>query len=160
MGLRAISSAVERLPYKQDVAGSNPASRIHPIPAPLEAEQLPMQACRLWAGNYNVESGLYRLPDGLTIPFHHHPCWSQVFVVSGAMNVQDVGEEPHRIAAGGLRWLVPKPKAVAMACQELALHPVLLDPPRKRRGMRAAPACASGCCAARRLRAPHRRSRR
>jgi hypothetical protein len=26
---RAISSAVERLPYKQDVAGSKPASRIH-----------------------------------------------------------------------------------------------------------------------------------
>ena len=28
MGQRAISSAVERLPYKQDVAGSKPASRI------------------------------------------------------------------------------------------------------------------------------------
>ena len=30
MAQRAISSAVERLPYKQDVAGSNPASRIPP----------------------------------------------------------------------------------------------------------------------------------
>jgi hypothetical protein len=28
MVTRAISSAVERLPYKQDVAGSKPASRI------------------------------------------------------------------------------------------------------------------------------------
>ena len=41
------------------------------------------------------------------------------------------------ISAGGqgtLRWLVPTAKAVAMACQELALHPVLQDPTTETEG--------------------------
>ncbi|AFY29772.1 hypothetical protein [Cyanobium gracile] len=38
----------------------------------LDVRAIPMQACRLWEGDHNVESGLYRLPAGLTIPSHRH----------------------------------------------------------------------------------------
>ena len=66
-----------------------------------------MQSCRLWEGNYNVESGLYRMPQGTTIPSHHHVYWCQVFVVSGTMEVQADGEKPHLLAAGGCYFVEP-----------------------------------------------------
>jgi len=47
------------------------------------------------------------LPAGLTIPSHHHPCWCQVFVVQGTMDVQAEGEEAHTIAAGGYYFVEP-----------------------------------------------------
>lgn len=75
---------------------------------PIDVRGIPMQACRLWEGDHNVESGLYRLPAGLTIPSHLHPYWCQVFVVSGTMQVQAEGEEAaHRIGAGGTYFVEP-----------------------------------------------------
>lgn len=29
---------------------------------PIDVRGVPMQACRLWEGDHNVESGLYRMP--------------------------------------------------------------------------------------------------
>ena len=82
---------------------------------PTEAQQWetrevrgqPLQACRLWEGNHNVEAGLYRLPKGMTLPRHLHTTWCQVFVVSGAMQVQAVGEDPQHIDAGGYYFVEP-----------------------------------------------------
>jgi quercetin dioxygenase-like cupin family protein len=74
---------------------------------PIDVRGIPMQACRLWEGEHNVESGLYRMTQGLTIPRHHHPYWCQVFVVSGAMRVQADGDEPHTIDAGGYYFVEP-----------------------------------------------------
>ena len=74
---------------------------------PIDVRGVTMQFCRLWDGNYNVESGLYRLPAGMTIPSHHHAYWCQVFVVSGAMEVQGAAEGPHRITAGGYYFVEP-----------------------------------------------------
>lgn len=74
---------------------------------PIDVRGVPMQACRLWEGDHNVESGLYRMPQGLTIPRHHHPYWCQVFVVSGAMRVQADGDHPHTIEAGGYYFVEP-----------------------------------------------------
>ncbi|MEB3264078.1 MAG: cupin [Synechococcus sp.] len=79
----------------------------------IDVRGMPMQACRLWEGNHNVESGLYRMPQGMTIPCHHHAHWCQVYVVSGAMQVQEVGvgeavdEPPHTIDAGGSYFVEP-----------------------------------------------------
>ena len=73
----------------------------------IDVRGIPMQACRLWEGDHNVESGLYRLPAGLTMPSHHHPYWRQVFVVQGTMDVQAGGEEPHTIPAGGFYFVEP-----------------------------------------------------
>ncbi|MCS5690602.1 cupin domain-containing protein [Cyanobium sp. FGCU-6] len=74
---------------------------------PIEVRGIPMQACLLWEGEHNVESGLYRLPQGLTIPRHHHPVWCQVYVVSGAMQVQADGDDVHTIDAGGYYFVEP-----------------------------------------------------
>jgi quercetin dioxygenase-like cupin family protein len=74
---------------------------------PIDVRGIVMQACRLWEGNYNVESGLYRMPRGMTIPSHHHAYWCQVFVVSGTMEVQAEAEEPHLIATGGCYFVEP-----------------------------------------------------
>lgn len=74
---------------------------------PIDVRGIAMQACRLWEGDHNVESGLYRLPQGLTIPRHHHPYWCQVFVVSGEMRVQAEGHEAHCIDAGGYYFVEP-----------------------------------------------------
>jgi quercetin dioxygenase-like cupin family protein len=74
---------------------------------PIDVRGIKMQACRLWEGNYNVESGLYRMPQGMTIPRHHHAHWCQVFVVSGAMQVQADAEAPHTIDAGGVYFVEP-----------------------------------------------------
>jgi len=73
----------------------------------MDVRGIAMQACRLWEGNYNVESGLYRLPEGMTIPTHHHPAWCQVFVIDGKMEVQAEADEPHIIAAGGYYFVEP-----------------------------------------------------
>jgi quercetin dioxygenase-like cupin family protein len=79
------------------------AQRWHPI----EVRGVSMQACRLWEGDHNVESGLYRMPQGMAIPRHHHACWCQVFVVSGAMRVEADGDDPHTIDAGGFYFVEP-----------------------------------------------------
>lgn len=73
----------------------------------IDVRGITMQACRLWEGNHNVESGLYRMPEGLTIPSHYHARWCQVFVVSGTMEVQGDAEEPHSITAGGYYFVEP-----------------------------------------------------
>ncbi|MFM7733645.1 MAG: cupin domain-containing protein [Cyanobium sp.] len=74
----------------------------------IDVRGIPMQACRLWEGSHHVESGLYRLPAGLTIPSHHHPLWCQVFVVHGTMEVQaDCDPQPHTIGAGGFYFVEP-----------------------------------------------------
>ena len=73
----------------------------------IDVRGVTMQACRLWEGNYNVESGLYRMPEGMTIPSHHHAHWCQVFVVRGTMEVQADLEEPCIIAAGGWYFVEP-----------------------------------------------------
>ena len=52
---------------------------------PIDVRGVPIEACRLWEGDHNVEAGLYHLPQGLTIPSHRHLHWCQVFVVSGVM---------------------------------------------------------------------------
>ena len=74
---------------------------------PIDVRGITMQACRLWEGNYNVESALYRMPKGMTIPSHHHSNWCQVFVVSGRMEVQADGEEPHMMTTGGYYFVEP-----------------------------------------------------
>lgn len=75
---------------------------------PIDVRGTTMQACRLWEGNYNVESGLYRMPAGMTIATHHHAHWCQVFVVSGTMAVQAEAEkEPHVVGAGGYYFVEP-----------------------------------------------------
>lgn len=73
----------------------------------MDVRGITMQACRLWEGNYNVESGLYRMPEGMSIPTHHHAHWCQVFILSGAMEVQAEAEDPHLIAAGGSYFVEP-----------------------------------------------------
>lgn len=74
---------------------------------PIDVRGITMQACRLWEGNYNVEAGLYRMPEGMTIPCHQHAYWCQVFVVSGAMEVQADTGSPHLIRAGGYYFVEP-----------------------------------------------------
>ena len=74
---------------------------------PIDVRGITMQACRLWEGNYNVESALYRMPKGMTIPSHHHDYWCQVFVVSGKMEVQADGEEPHIMTMGSYYFVEP-----------------------------------------------------
>lgn len=74
---------------------------------PIDVRGVAMQACRLWEGDHNVESGLYRMPHGMAISLHHHAHWCQVFLVSGAMRVQADGEGPHSIDAGGYYFVEP-----------------------------------------------------
>jgi quercetin dioxygenase-like cupin family protein len=74
---------------------------------PIDVRGITMEACRLWEGDYNVESGLYRLPEGMTIPRHHHAFWCQVFVVVGAMRVREEGRGEHTIATGGCYFVEP-----------------------------------------------------
>lgn len=73
----------------------------------IDVRGITMDACRLWEGDHNVESGLYRMPEGMTIPHHHHAHWCQVFVVSGTMEVRTDAEEVHAIAAGGYYFVEP-----------------------------------------------------
>jgi hypothetical protein len=76
----------------------------------IDVRGITMQACRLWEGNYNVESALYQMPKGMTIPSHHHAHWCQVFVVSGTMEVQADAEEQHIITAGAITlWSLETP---------------------------------------------------
>jgi quercetin dioxygenase-like cupin family protein len=88
---------------------------------PIEVRGITMQACRLWEGDHNVESGLYRMPAGMTIPRHHHAHWCQVFVVSGAMAVRADGEEPHTIGAGGFYFVEPGDTHVEAALEDTLL---------------------------------------
>ena len=74
---------------------------------PIDVRGIPMQACRLWEGDYNVESGFYRLPAGLTIPRHQHLTWCQVVVIQGTMEVQVEDEPLHVMPAGGTYFVEP-----------------------------------------------------
>lgn len=66
-----------------------------------------MKDCRLWEGEHNVKSGLFHMPQGMTVPTHHHPGWCQIHVVSGQMEVQLVGSKPQTIDAGGAYFVEP-----------------------------------------------------
>lgn len=104
---------------------------------PIAVRGVTMQACRLWEGDHNVESGLSRLPQGLTIPRHHHPYWCQVFVVQGLMQVQEAGGALHRIDAGGFYFVEPGDSHSETALEDTLLlviceedRPELRRPPR------------------------------
>lgn len=73
----------------------------------IEVVGVPMKACRLWEGDHNVKSGLFHMPQGMTVPTHHHPYWCQIYVVKGEMEVQLEGEAPHTIASGGYYFVEP-----------------------------------------------------
>lgn len=73
----------------------------------IDVVGIPMQACRLWEGDHNVKSGLFRMPQGMALPVHHHLYWCQVYVVSGSIEVQVEGESPHAINAGGYYFVEP-----------------------------------------------------
>lgn len=73
----------------------------------IDVVGIPMQACRLWEGAHNVKSGLFHMPQGMTVPTHHHSGWCQIYVVSGRMEVQLVGGEPQTIDAGGAYFVEP-----------------------------------------------------
>ncbi|MFM9073159.1 MAG: cupin domain-containing protein [Cyanobium sp.] len=74
---------------------------------PIDVRGIEMQACRLWEGDYNVESGFYRLPAGMTIPRHKHLTWCHVYVIQGTMEVRVAEEPPHVMAAGAAYFVEP-----------------------------------------------------
>ncbi|MCU0529340.1 MAG: cupin domain-containing protein [Cyanobium sp. Prado107] len=43
----------------------------------------------------------------MVIPRHHHATWCQVFLMSGVMQVQADGEDPHTIDDGGCYFVEP-----------------------------------------------------
>lgn len=95
-----------------------------------------MEACRLWEGDHDVESGLYRMPAGLEIPRHHHAYWCQVFVVAGEMAVRADGEESRTIAAGGYYFVEPGETHVETAVADSVL---LVTCEEERPGLRRQP---------------------
>ncbi|MFZ9951284.1 MAG: cupin domain-containing protein [Vulcanococcus sp.] len=103
---------------------------------PIDVRGVPIEACRLWEGDHNVEAGLYRLPQGLTIPCHRHLHWCQVFVVRGVMQVLVDGEDPHTIDAGGYYFVEPGDTHTETALTDsLLLVTCEEDRPSFRRGL-------------------------
>ena len=60
-----------------------------------------MERSIVWEGEYDVRSGFYRMPKGMSIPEHTHPRWVQVMVVEGAIEVETAESGTIRIDAGG-----------------------------------------------------------
>jgi len=62
----AASPARRKNRSEPPTAAPPPMTRYVPTEAqqwhPIDVRGVPMQACRLWEGDHNVESGLYRMP--------------------------------------------------------------------------------------------------
>jgi quercetin dioxygenase-like cupin family protein len=66
-----------------------------------------MDKCVLWEGDHDTRAGLFRMPAGMQIEQHQHSRWVQVFVVEGAMRVEDADGETHSVSAGGYYFVEP-----------------------------------------------------
>jgi quercetin dioxygenase-like cupin family protein len=56
---------------------------------------------------HGVRSAFFRMPPGCRIPDHDHTDWVQVAVISGRMRVEQQGQQPRLIEAGGAYFVSP-----------------------------------------------------
>lgn len=87
----------------------------------IDVRGVTMEACRLWEGDHNVRSGFFRMPQDMQIPRHHHPYWVQVFVMSGAIEVQADGDAARTVTAGGFYFVEPGETHVETAVADTLL---------------------------------------
>jgi len=74
---------------------------------PVDVRGTTMDKCVLWEGDHDTRAGLFRMPAGMQIAQHQHSRWVQVFVVEGAMRVEDADGETHAVSAGGYYFVEP-----------------------------------------------------
>lgn len=74
---------------------------------PVDVRGTTMDKCILWEGDHDTRAGLFRMPAGMQIAQHLHTRWVQVFVVEGAMRVDDAAGDTHTVSTGGYYFVEP-----------------------------------------------------
>jgi quercetin dioxygenase-like cupin family protein len=82
---------------------------------PVDVRGTTMDKCTLWEGRYDTRAGLFRMPAGMQIAQHLHTRWVQVFVVEGAMRVDNAAGDSHTVSAGGYYFVEPDESHVETA---------------------------------------------
>jgi mannose-6-phosphate isomerase-like protein (cupin superfamily) len=72
----------------------------------------------VWEGDFDVRSGFFRMPAGMTIPTHCHTKWVQVAVMEGEMEIETAQDGVVRIAAGGCYFVEPGERHKETAVQD------------------------------------------
>jgi len=85
---------------------------------PVDVRGTTMETCTLWEGGHGTCAGLYRMPAGMRIDRHLHSRWVQVFVVEGAMRVDDDDGGVHAVEAGGYYFVEPGESHVETALRD------------------------------------------
>lgn len=85
---------------------------------PVDVRGTTMETCTLWEGGHGTCAGLYRMPTGMRIARHLHARWVQVFVVEGAMRVDDDAGGVHTVDAGGYYFVEPGESHVETALRD------------------------------------------
>jgi len=85
---------------------------------PVDVRGTTMETCPLWEGGHGTCAGLYRMPAGMRIERHLHARWVQVFVVEGAMRVDDDGGGVHTVDRGGYYFVEPGESHVETALRD------------------------------------------
>lgn len=88
---------------------------------PVDVRGTTMDMCTLWEGGHDTCAGLYRMPAGMRIARHLHARWVQVFVVEGAMRVDDDAGGVHTVDAGGYYFVEPGESHVETALRDTVL---------------------------------------
>lgn len=97
---------------------SNPESRRW---KPVDVRGTTMDKCALWEGGHGTCAGLYRMTAGMRIARHLHERWVQVFVVEGAMRVEDDAGHVQTVDEGGYYFVEPGDSHVETALRDTVL---------------------------------------
>ena len=72
----------------------------------------------VFEGDFDIRSGFFRMPAGMTIPMHRHTKWVQVAVMEGEMQIETAQDGMVRIAAGGCYFVEPGETHKEIAVQD------------------------------------------
>lgn len=88
---------------------------------PADVLGVQMQRCLLWEGQHNVFSGLFRMSQGMQVPTHRHEHWVQILILSGKMQVEDVGAPPRTVGPGEFYFVEPGDAHIETALEDTLL---------------------------------------
>lgn len=77
-----------------------------------------MDRCIVWNDGFDIQSSLFRMPEGCVIRKHTHLQWVQVVVLEGEMQIDSEQDGTIRLTAGGCYVMKPGDGHVETALRE------------------------------------------